>query len=220
MRLIIRDLLAPEQLARAIAVFEKVALVDGKETTGEAAKLVKRNKQAFPATDDQHIELMICKRAIADALVNNNEFQAWARPKAIIEIVFAEYGQDDEYGWHVDNPLMNALRTDLAFTLWLSSPNYEGGEHEIYGEPGKFRLLPNTCMVYPANTRHRVTPIKHGIRRVAVGWIQSYIRDHAQRELLFDLDNARSRLFDQHGKTEEHDLLTKAEMNLVRMWSE
>ena len=50
----------------------------------------------------------------------------------------------------------------------------------------------------------------------AVGWAQSYIRDGARREILFDLKTARRRLFEQSGKTPEFDLLAKSAANLFR----
>jgi PKHD-type hydroxylase len=55
---------------------------------------------------------------------------------------------------------------------------------------------------------------------VAVSWAQSYIRDAARRELIFDLDMARRSLFQSHGKTPEFDALSKAVTNLLRMWAD
>ncbi|MFO7530011.1 MAG: hypothetical protein R6W86_14610 [Marinobacter sp.] len=57
-------------------------------------------------------------------------------------------------------------------------------------------------------------------RRVAIGWIQSTVRDPAQREVLFDLDSARRQIFEREGKTAEFDLLTKSLANLQRSWAE
>jgi len=51
-----------------------------------------------------------------------------------------------------------------------------------------------------------------------VGWARSFIRDPARRELLFDLDTARSKLFARDGKSAEYDLLSKTHSNLMRMW--
>ena len=51
-----------------------------------------------------------------------------------------------------------------------------------------------------------------------VGWVRSLVRDAAKRELLFDLETARRKLFDAHGKTPEFDLLSKTTANLMRMW--
>jgi len=53
-----------------------------------------------------------------------------------------------------------------------------------------------------------------------VGWAQSYVRDSARRELLFDLETAKRNLFAQSGKTPEFDLLAKSSANLFRMWAE
>ncbi len=46
------------------------------------------------------------------------------------------------------------------------------------------------------------------------------MRDPAQRELLFDFDTARQRLFQREGKSGEFDLLSKTSANLLRMWAE
>jgi len=53
-----------------------------------------------------------------------------------------------------------------------------------------------------------------------VGWVRSFVRDAAHRELLFDLETARRRLFDRDGKTAEGDLLAKCTANLLRLWCE
>ena len=75
-------------------------------------------------------------------------------------------------------------------------------------------------VVYPSTTLHRVQTVTKGTRLVAVSWAQSYIRDSARRELIFDLDMARRSLFQSHGKTPEFDALSKAATNLLRMWAD
>jgi PKHD-type hydroxylase len=65
---------------------------------------------------------------------------------------------------------------------------------------------------------HRVAPVSRGIRLVAAGWVRSFVRDPAHRELLFDLDTARRRLFDREGKSAEADLIAKCTANLLREW--
>jgi PKHD-type hydroxylase len=62
--------------------------------------------------------------------------------------------------------------------------------------------------------------VQSGSRLVVVGWVQSFIRDPAQREILFDLDTVRRSLFQQQGKTLEFDLLSKSYANLLRQWGE
>jgi PKHD-type hydroxylase len=115
------------------------------------------------------------------------------------------------------------VRTDLSFTLFLSDPqSYDGGELVIDTPSGEeaFKLASGSVVTYPATTLHRVQPVSGGERLAAAGWIRSHLRDAAQRELLFDLETARRRLFDREGKTPEADLLAKCAANLMRMWAE
>ena len=49
-------------------------------------------------------------------------------------------------------------------------------------------------VVYPATSLHQVTPITRGARLACFFWVQSLVRDDAQRTMLFDLDNAIQRL--------------------------
>ena len=62
--------------------------------------------------------------------------------------------------------------------------------------------------------------VTRGHRNVIVGWARSFIRDAAQRELLFDLDTARRTIFARDGKSAEFDLISKSLANLLRMWAE
>ncbi|MND02349.1 PKHD-type hydroxylase [compost metagenome] len=59
-----------------------------------------------------------------------------------------------------------------------------------------------------------------GERLAAVGWVRSLIRDPAKRELLFDLDTARRRIFARDGNSADYDLVSKSLANLLRMWAE
>ena len=128
-----------------------------------------------------------------------------------------------EYGSHVDDALMNGIRTDVSFTLFLSDPDsYDGGALVIESSGGEddIKLPAGSLVAYPSTTLHRVQPVTKGARLAAVGWARSFIRDPARRELLFDLDTARQSLFAREGKTAEFDLLSKSTANLLRMWAE
>jgi len=94
---------------------------------------------------------------------------------------------------------MDGVRTDVSFTLFLADPeSYDGGELVIETAAGEDDLkLPAGSMVaYPSTALHRVAPVTRGERLVAVGWAQSYVRDAARREILFDLETAKRRLDD------------------------
>ena len=75
-------------------------------------------------------------------------------------------------------------------------------------------------MAYPANSLHRVSEVTRGTRLAVAGWARSFIRDPARRELLFDLDTARRRMFAREGKSADYDLVSKSLANLLRMWVE
>jgi PKHD-type hydroxylase len=111
----------------------------------------------------------------------------------------------------------------VSFTLFLSDPlSYDGGELVIDTPSGEesFKLTPGSVVAYPATTLHRVVPVTGGERLGAAGWVRSYLRDPAQRELLFELETARRRLFEREAKTAEADVLAKCAANLMRMWCE
>jgi PKHD-type hydroxylase len=75
-------------------------------------------------------------------------------------------------------------------------------------------------ITYPSWTLHRVTPVTRGERIAAVGWCQSYVRDAAQREILYDLDIARRGIFEKEKKSREFDVISKSHANLLRMWTD
>lgn len=128
-----------------------------------------------------------------------------------------------EYGLHVDDPVMNGSRTNLSFTLFLSEPaDYGGGGLAVSDaiEERVFRLEAGDMILYPTSALHRVEPVTRGERLAVVGWVTSWVRDPARREVLFDLDEATRAIFEANGKTPAFDRLFKAKSNLYRMWAE
>jgi PKHD-type hydroxylase len=154
-------------------------------------------------------------------------FDALVMPDAI-GLLFSRYDAPiGSYGRHVDSAFMRysasgRTRRDVSFTIMLSSHSeYEGGVLTIGDdEMQRYKLAQGAAIVYPATSLHEVTPVTSGSRLVIVGWARSYIRDAAQRELLFELEVAKASLFDKLGKTTEIDLLSKCAANLTRMWIE
>jgi PKHD-type hydroxylase len=122
----------------------------------------------------------------------------------------------------VDDALMGGLRTDLSFTLFLSDPDtYQGGALEIEDDfaPREVRLNAGDLILYPSTTLHRVTPVTSGERLAVVGWVQSLIRSEAQRDILFDLDQAIATLEQTGAARPATDRLSKARSNLLRLWA-
>ena len=216
MILAIADMLSADDVDTVRRELAAARFVDGAKTAGWSAKLVKSNLQAG---DSPKIARL---RELVDARLREHPVFALAiRPKTVIGPLFSRYQPGHAYGTHVDDALIAGMRTDVSFTLFLAAPEtYEGGELILDTPAGEeaFKLAPGSVITYPATTLHRVAPVTTGERLVAAGWVRSYVRDPAHRELLFDLETARRRLFDREGKTAEGDLLAKCAANLLRTW--
>ncbi|MBD2231673.1 Fe2+-dependent dioxygenase [Phormidium tenue] len=217
----IADLLTPDEVAQIKAGLAQAAFVPGETTAGWHAKLVKQNEQAAKQAAVEPL-----KAVVQNALVRNALFQAIACPRIIHSLLFSRYGVGMSYGRHTDNALMggaNFYRSDVSLTVFLSEPDdYDGGELVIEGADSEqpYKLAAGSAIVYPSTTLHWVEPVVRGDRMVAVGWVQSLVRDAARREILFDLETVKRTLFAQTGKTPEFDLLTKTTANLLRQWAE
>jgi len=219
MQIAIGNVLSADEVATVTAVLARAQLVDGKATAGFAARLVKSNNQAEGS--DRSLETV--RKLIVERILGNEVFQLAVRPRALSPLLLSRYEPGMHYGSHVDDALMDGMRTDVAFTLFLSDPgSYGGGELTIESAAGEdtLKLDPGALVAYPATSLHRVSDVTHGVRLAAVGWARSFIRDAARRELLFDLDSARRQLFAREGKSPEFDLLSKSFANLMRMWVE
>jgi PKHD-type hydroxylase len=219
MRIAIADVLSAEDIETVRAALAQATFVDGRETAGFAARTVKLNQQA--AASDRSLDTV--RKIVTDRILGNEVFRLAVRPKALSPLLFSRYDPGMRYGSHVDDALMNGMRTDVSFTLFLADPeSYDGGELVIETPAGEdaVKLPAGALVAYASTSLHRVADVTRGERLVAVGWARSLIRDPAQRELLFDLDTARRRMFARDGKSEDYDLVSKSLANLLRMWVE
>lgn len=219
MRIAIANVLPSDELKTIRESAETIRFLDGRATAGFAAREVKHNRQA----DALDRNAAAISQQIAERILSNELFQLAARPKTLASVMLSKYEPGMQYGRHVDDALMGGVRADIAFTLFLSDPrSYDGGELIIESAAGDdaVKLDAGAMIVYPANSLHRVAQVTCGERLAVVGWARSFIRDEARRELLFDLDTARKRLYARDGKSEDYDLLAKSSANLLRMWAE
>jgi PKHD-type hydroxylase len=203
----------------ATATLAEAEFIDGRATAGWHAQVVKNNLQAT----GKQPAIGALRETIAATIRDNPLFRLAVRPKTLTPLILSRYGPGMEYGTHIDDALMNGVRSDVSFTLFLSDPTaYDGGELVIETSAGEddIKLPAGSMIAYPSAALHRVAPVTRGTRLAAVGWARSFVRDAARRELLFDLDTARQRLFAREGKTAEFDLLSKTAANLLRMWVE
>lgn len=219
MQILIGNVLSASEVKTARAALKRARFVDGRATAGVAARMVKHNTQA----DSSDRSLETVRKLIHKRILGNDIFQLAVRPKELTPLLLSRYVKGMHYGSHVDDALMNGLRTDVSFTLFLSDPkSYVGGELVIETAAGDdaVKLEADSLIAYPSTTLHRVNDVTKGERLAAVGWARSFIRDPARREMLFDLDTARRQMFAREGKSAEYDLVSKSLANLLRMWAE
>lgn len=218
------DVLTPAEVAECRAMLDVAAWVDGSVTAGFQSTQVKRNRQ-IPEDSDAARQL---GRIVLDALDRNLLFSAAALPARVFPPLFNRYEEEQAFGNHVDNAIRRVrasghrVRTDISATLFLSAPDeYDGGElviDDTYG-PHSVKLPAGHMVLYPGTSLHRVLPVTRGARTASFFWIQSLVREDAQRSLLFDLDMAIVRLRQHTGDNEAIVALTGVYHNLLRRWA-
>ena len=222
----IPNVLTKEQVQFFRHEMDQVAWVNGKVTAGTLSATVKQNQQL----PEEHPLTHQLGTIILESLGQHPLFLSAAIPLDIIPPLFNRYEQQEAFGFHVDNSIRRIrgtnerLRTDLSCTLFLSEPEeYEGGELVIEDTYGyhEVKLPAGDMILYPSTSLHEVTAITSGCRTASFFWVQSMIRDDANRHMLFNLDqsiqNLRIELGDQH---QEVIKLTNMYHNLIRKWAE
>jgi PKHD-type hydroxylase len=219
----------PEVFSKAEAASLRATLdagpwADGNVTSGHQSATAKVNRQ-LPEDSPQAREV---GALVLQALNANPMFVSAALPHTIFPPLFNRYEGGEHFGVHVDNAIRHRgglrIRSDLSCTLFLSEPDeYEGGEliiEEMYG-PQSVKLSAGDLVLYPSKSLHRVTPVTRGARVASFFWLQSLIRDDADRETLFRMDVAIQRVNAEKGPKDPAVLeLTAVYHNLLRRWAE
>ncbi len=197
---------------------------DGTLTAGIAASKVKHNIQQFSGDALHYAENIIKNYCNKNALIQNYAF-----PKTYTPMRLIRYKQGMYYGKHVDNVIqsnttqnnttqnnttLGSIRTDIAFTVFLSPPeSYEGGYLRIHNHQNTqdIKLPAGAMVLYPSDSLHEITPVLSGERIVLVGWIQSYVKDIKIRDILCDLAQSCDML--QQSETETHHAIYEKVMH-------
>ncbi|OZI19389.1 Fe2+-dependent dioxygenase [Bordetella genomosp. 9] len=202
---------------------EAASWVDGKVTAGHQSAQVKQNRQ-LPENDPLAQEM---GNLVLQRLARNPLFMAAALPRKIFPPLFNRYEGGENFGYHVDNAVRpipgsaERVRTDLSATLFLSEPDsYDGGElvvDDVYG-PRSVKLPAGHMVLYPGTSLHRVNAVTRGARISSFFWLQSLVREDAQRSLLLELDVAIQRLTQDVKEHPSLVQLTGVYHNLLRRW--
>ena len=225
MLITIPDVLTAAQIEHARRTLSSAEWVDGRVTAGHQSAQAKDNLQIA----EGHPAALEIGDMILTALGQNPLFTSAALPMKVFPPLFNSYGGGQSFGTHVDNAIRHVkgsshrVRSDLSATLFLTPPeDYDGGELVIEDTYGVHTVkLPLGHMVlYPSSSLHRVEAITRGRRVSSFFWIQSMIRNDAQRTLLFDLDNATQCVNRDMPTSAVAVQLTGIYHNLLRQWAE
>lgn len=229
MLLQIPNVLTAEQVLKCRTLLSQADWADGKITAGHQSVKAKHNLQLPEA----HPIAQQLAAMILEALNQNFLFISSALPLKIFPPLFNCYQAGGHFGLHVDNAIrdvrslngqrvIDRVRTDISATLFLSQPDeYEGGElliEDTYGAKS-VKLPAGHLILYPSTSLHRVNPVTRGVRVASFFWIQSLVREDAQRTVLFDLDQSIQQLSTVAAEHPSLVQLTGVYHNLLRMWS-
>ncbi len=221
----IPNLLTPAELTHLRTRLSEADWVDGKVTAGYQAQQVKQNAQ-IPENSPVSREL---GDIVLAALARSPLFISAALPLRVFPPMFNSYAGGQTFGAHVDTAIRQLastgqrIRTDLSATLFLTPPeDYNGGELDIHDTYGlhSIKLPAGSLVLYPATSLHAVRPVTRGARVSSFFWLQSMIRDEAQRTILYDLDTAIQQLATDVPNHSANLKLTATYHNLLRQWSE
>ncbi len=218
----LRNVLEPGELARLREIAKTSHFVDGRISNQHFSL---KNNQQIPQTDPACVEP---GTIIRDALFRHPDMRVAAFPKIMANPTISRYEPGMSYGWHLDEALFAskpAMRSDISCTVFLSDPeDYEGGELMIsQGQHAlPIKLAAGDAVLYPSTTIHQVAPITRGVRLVGITWLQSYIPDVHQREILQQVEEARAIEMSRGDKAEMRMLLLLGAVgnNLFRKWSD
>lgn len=222
MLLQIPALLNSAQVDKLHELLAGARFVDGKLSAGMAASKVKNNEEL--AQEPELLQRLY--RIVMASVGHSARFRSAVLPAKVADFIFARYQPGMRYGDHVDDPIMGQgprFRSDVSMTIFLNAPeSYDGGELVIrtpFGEQ-QVKLGVGDAVVYPSASVHRVAEVTRGERMVALTWIQSFVRDAAQRELLFELDQSREQLLKSDPESDVTKNVDRSYVNLLRMWAE
>jgi len=218
---VLPQVLSPTQVAEIVALTEHVQFADGRITN--PGSTVKHNLQA---SQEDAANARIAQ-LVGEAIARHPDIRSLARPKQMARATVVRYEPGMTYGWHVDEALFPStppMRTDLSCTIFLNAPqSYEGGElmMELGGQSLSYKLEPGSALLYPSTTIHRVAPVSSGVRLAAITWLQSWVADAQQRELLVHLDEARALAAGGASDPARMQVLLEyVQKNLLRMWAD
>jgi PKHD-type hydroxylase len=215
----IPDMLQRHEVEALRGLLLKGAFEDGRATASGQAALIKNNLQLARGSEARKQ----ADQMVRDAIGRSQRLREKTLVKLVAPPTYNRYDVGMEYGDHVDAPSMNdgRFRADLSMTIFLTDPaDYDGGDLVMSQGDAEMRIKYGLgeAVVYPTTVRHHVAPVTRGSRLAAVTWLQSFIGDPLQRQILVDLSDAKNALEERQPDAPELTTLKNALFNLLRVW--
>ena len=217
---IIKGLLPRRETKQVIELSKRMTFIDGRASSNPGSQ-VKNNLQC----DIQDPVYAEAGKIVQRAIYRSQAYKDYTLPRSMGMPMVCKYEVGMEYGFHVDAAVLATkppIRADVATTVFLSDPDsYDGGElvAKLGDKNVEIKLNPGDAVVYPSLTLHRVNPVTRGVRLVSITFAESLVKDHYQRELLYQLGKA----IDKESEKLSFDTmteLTNVHTNLQRYWME
>ena len=219
----IKGLMSDSDLAELDRLLERGKFSSGLGTAGGAGQTIKNNVQLEGSDPNGPA----ANQLVHKVLMSSEAFKEYAMPYKVSDITFSRYTKGMSYGDHTDNPVnwspRQVIRSDLSFTIFLSERDeYEGGElvAAVLGEEVSVKYDRGDMVIYPSGTMHRVGEVTDGCRKVAIGWLQSLVRDQQHREIIHAIYKVRNDILVNEGRTDNFRSLDFACTNLQRLWAQ
>jgi len=190
--------MATSYLTRELLSSEDLALIATCLNQGTWSKSVKEVMEYYP--DYQTNSEMVpgefrsaIEQTVMAKIKSDQNFYDLVFPTRSTSVIVSKTEIGEGLKIHHDNTSVGEFST----TVFLSDPEtYEGGELCLYyeGEVQKFKLPAGHAITYATGAPHGVMPVKSGVRKVAVFWTSSGIKDHRHREVLSGIRRLRRSL--------------------------
>lgn len=210
------EILDPGEVAKLMRWSKTLLFEDGTVTNPDNS--LKRNLQVRRDANYQQ-----AAQIFQQAIARNEYFRDYTYARNIAPPLMTKYDPGMQYGEHVDVPFVRStppLRSDISMTIFISAPDsYEGGELVIRAADKEIKIKERAgrAIIYPSTYYHRVAPVTHGTRVVAITFIESAVRNAAQREILVELQEFLHENAEKVG-LEAQMRLEYVKSNLERMW--
>jgi len=215
----IDDLLSADEVKSIAGLARQARFVDGRRSNPHNTTKVNLIAEAADPAGQQAAQIAMT------ALQRSEPAKDFVFPRRMALPALCSYREGMKYGAHTDAAFLplgvQPLRSDVSCTIFISGPDeYVGGELLIHlgSEVTRIAGKPGSAVFYPSTTVHEVRPVTSGERVVLITFIESFIPDQLQRDLLYALREVRA-LEGLKMEWRNQIQLEYVIANLQRMWS-